>query len=268
MKARIAAAVFCRRHETPWQSYWSYRWVRTFSPYGSVSVLCMRSKACLATLPTRVSPQLARLPHTMLGYFVAVMTARSYPGVKPECVVPFPLQNVPADGFTQQDMLNLMNMGVMEGYFINFANTTGSNTQGVLHTKFVVADHSGSKALEFVAFAYFIGMLVPAMFTYVPGMSCYMQPSTLVLRTSTGHPSPKYALIELYGSLPAFHCYLYCVSAGTMPYNFVWYFKSLDDYLRILFQGGWWMHDGFTAVIIDRIITLRDWFAALYRYYS
>ena len=66
-----------------------------------------------------------------------------------------------------------MNMGVMEGYFINFANTTGSNTQGVLHTKFVVADHSGSKALEFVAFAYFIGMLVPAMFTFVPGMPCY-----------------------------------------------------------------------------------------------
>jgi phosphatidylserine/phosphatidylglycerophosphate/cardiolipin synthase-like enzyme len=54
----------------------------------------------------------------------------------------FLAQNVPIDGFDQQDLLNLMNMGALEARLIDFSKVPGGTT-GVLHSKFVIADHKG-----------------------------------------------------------------------------------------------------------------------------
>jgi hypothetical protein len=59
-------------------------------------------------------------------------------------------QNIPTPSNPQTDVFSLVAAGAVDAQFINFTQLSGMN--GVLHTKFMIADHSGPCLLLLLSF--------------------------------------------------------------------------------------------------------------------
>ena len=59
------------------------------------------------------------------------------------------LQNVANNMNPQTDLFSLIAVGAVDGVFLNFTELDPTNTGGVLHTKFILADSTGSTDCPF-----------------------------------------------------------------------------------------------------------------------